>query len=131
MRLPVFAVLSLLVMSCGGDRAKKIDEATTGLVAVDGGVKMKQVRIHAIVRGQVQGVGFRASTEDEAARLGLVGWVRNLPDGTVELEAEGPKDRVDALVAWCHHGPSTARVTAVDVEPRDPLGTEQSFDLRY
>jgi acylphosphatase len=68
------------------------------------------------VRGRVQGVGFRASTAHEARRLGLSGWVRNLPDGTVEVAARGEAAAVDALIGWLAQGPRGARVTGVDVE---------------
>lgn len=72
---------------------------------------MEQVRLR--ISGRVQGVYYRASTEAAARRLGLVGWVRNLPDGGVELLAEGRRDALEALVAWCHVGPPRARVDAV------------------
>jgi acylphosphatase len=68
------------------------------------------------VRGRVQGVGYRASAAYEARRLGLAGWVRNLPDGTVEAAARGDGAAVDAFVAWLAEGPRGARVTGVDVE---------------
>jgi acylphosphatase len=73
-------------------------------------------RIRAVVRGRVQGVGYRAATAHEARRLGLAGWVENQPDGAVALEAAGPADRVAALVAWCGRGPPLARVAAVEVD---------------
>ncbi|HSD90984.1 MAG TPA: acylphosphatase [Kofleriaceae bacterium] len=88
-------------------------------------------RIRAIVSGRVQGVSYRAATASKARQLGLVGWVRNLPDGNVELEAEGPADQVNALVAWCRQGPPAARVTDVAVEQRSPTGGERSFDVTY
>jgi acylphosphatase len=87
----------------------------------------------------VQGVGFRASAAHEARRLGLSGWVRNLPDGTVELEARGAPAAVDALVAWLGHGPRGARVTGVDAheapgadEIQDRLGGNDGdgFEIR-
>jgi acylphosphatase len=87
-------------------------------------------RIRAIVSGRVQGVSYRASTEAKARQLGLAGWVRNLPDGRVELEAEGPPEQVAALVTWCHHGPPSARVDQVAVEELAPKGDED-FDVRY
>ena len=80
--------------------------------------------------GRVQGVSYRASTASEARRLGLVGWVRNRSDGSVELEAEGPEDRVAALLAWCEHGPPDARVARVDVEERVPMGEDAAFLVR-
>lgn len=86
-------------------------------------------RIHAIVSGRVQGVSYRASTAHEARRLGLVGWVRNLPDGSVELEAEGPSDLVDQLLTWCHAGPPAARVMNVLVEEREATGADQAFAI--
>jgi acylphosphatase len=70
--------------------------------------------VRAVVRGRVQGVGFRASAADEARRLGVEGWIRNLPDGSVELEARGAPAAVEALVSWLSHGPRGARVTGVD-----------------
>jgi acylphosphatase len=84
-------------------------------------------RIRAIVSGRVQGVSYRASTRVEARRLGLVGWVKNLPGGTVELEAEGPEDAIAALLAWCEHGPPAAHVVSVAVEERAPTGGERDF----
>ena len=95
---------------------------------------MEKLRVRAVVRGRVQGVGYRASTQHEGARLGLAGWVRNLPDGSVELEAEGPRAALEALLAWCAVGPLGARV--VGVEPRWLAQDESSevgpgFVVRY
>jgi acylphosphatase len=73
-------------------------------------------RIALIIKGRVQGVGFRYSAMDEAVRLGLTGWVRNTHDGHVELVAEGARDQLHRLVAWSHAGPRGALVT--DVEQR-------------
>ena len=87
-------------------------------------------RIRAIVSGRVQGVSYRASTAAKARQLGLAGWVKNLPNGSVELEAEGSPDQVAALVTWCHHGPPSARVDQVAVEELAPTG-ETDFDVRY
>ena len=87
-------------------------------------------RIRAIVSGRVQGVSYRASTAAKARQLGLVGWVRNLRDGSVELEAEGRAEVVAALLTWCHQGPPAARVDSVAVEELPPSGGA-SFDIRY
>ncbi len=88
-------------------------------------------RIRAIVSGRVQGVSYRASTRAEARQLGLAGWVKNRDDGSVELEAEGPDDKVEALVQWCQHGPPAAHVTRVAVDELTPSGTDAGFDVTY
>ena len=69
---------------------------------------------HFRIRGQVQGVGFRYSTRQEAQRLGLSGWVRNCPDYTVEVTATGKNDLLDAFEQWLHLGPPGARVQQVE-----------------
>jgi acylphosphatase len=80
------------------------------------------VRVRAVVTGQVQGVWYREGCRREAERLGVTGWVRNSPDGSVELEAEGPRPAVDALLGWARRGPSRARVAAVTVTDLRPEG---------
>lgn len=74
---------------------------------------MKRVRV--VVSGRVQGVGFRYACEDAAHEHGIVGWVRNLPDGRVEAEFEGRDADVDAQVNWCRQGPPMAWVDSVEV----------------
>ena len=79
------------------------------------------VRRRVVVEGLVQGVGYRASCARRARAAGLRGMVHNLPDGRVEAVFEGPPESVDALVAWCEHGPASAhvhRVRVVDEQPR-------------
>lgn len=88
---------------------------------------MAQKRIHLLIRGRVTGVYFRASAVREAKRLGLTGWVKNKPDGTVELVAEGEEDQVKDLLAWAQHGPSTARVDRVDTRWRSYTGEFAAF----
>ena len=85
------------------------------------------VRARIVVAGRVQGVWFRGSMQDEAERLDVVGWVRNRPDGTVEAEAEGAREAVDALIDWARHGPRGAHVTDVDVEWVPPRGERGRF----
>ncbi len=69
--------------------------------------------LHVTISGRVQGVGFRYATHDAAFRLGLAGWVRNLPDGRVEAFFEGPRQDLESMLAWCNHGPRMADVTDV------------------
>ncbi|RPD46987.1 acylphosphatase [Hymenobacter sediminis] len=69
-----------------------------------------------LVQGHVQGVFYRQSTQQEARRLGLVGTVRNNPDGTVTVEAEGTPEALSALETWCRKGPPAARVKSVEVQ---------------
>ncbi len=73
------------------------------------------VRAHIRITGRVQGVFFRQTTAREADLIGVTGWVRNLPNGDVEAVVEGDSERVDRLIAWCHHGPPAARVDGVSV----------------
>jgi acylphosphatase len=87
-------------------------------------------RLRAVVSGRVQGVGFRASAEHEARRLGLAGWVRNQHDGGVELEAEGSEAALERLLAFLRQGPRMARVDAVDVQWLPAAGLPQPFQVR-
>lgn len=76
-----------------------------------------QQGLHCVVSGRVQGVCFRAETEAQARRLGLTGWVRNLPDGRVEVQAFGPAQALDELRTWLKKGPPMAHVLKLDCEP--------------
>jgi acylphosphatase len=82
------------------------------------------------VTGRVQGVAFRWEAQREAERLGIVGWVRNEPDGSVAALAEGDEAAVDAWVAWCRTGPSYARVRDVAVLPASTTGAG-SFEITF
>ena len=86
--------------------------------------------VQARVTGRVQGVSFRWYTQEQARGLGVTGWVRNEPDGSVLVHAEGADDAVDALVMWCRTGPSMARVTDVAVREAAEEGAT-SFETRY
>lgn len=70
--------------------------------------------VHALISGRVQQVGFRQSARAKARSLGLVGWVRNLSDGRVELIAQGNPEDVDELITWAWTGPTAARVTGIE-----------------
>lgn len=82
------------------------------------------------VSGRVQGVGFRVSAEWQARKLRLVGWVRNLPDGRVEVFAQGPPDRIDDFARWLEVGPPAARPDAVHLTPVPPDPALTSFRVR-
>ena len=79
--------------------------------------------------GRVQGGSFRYYAEREATRIGLGGWVRNEPDGSVAAHVEGDPGAVDGFVRWCHEGPRLARVERVDVRCSDDEG-RTSFGVR-
>jgi len=86
--------------------------------------------VRAVVRGRVQGVWYRAHTEKRARELGVVGYVRNLPDGSVEIVAEGRPSLVDSLLEWTWEGSPHCNVTAVEVEEQAVVPFT-SFDTRY
>jgi acylphosphatase len=92
------------------------------------GVMAKAVTVK--VTGRVQGVSFRWYAVQEAQRLGVTGWVRNEPDGSVGAHVEGEDDSVDAMVAWCRRGPSYASVRDVAVSEAQPAGAKR-FEIRY
>jgi acylphosphatase len=87
------------------------------------------VRARLFIRGRVQGVAFRAYTEEEARSRGIDGWVRNLADGRVEVLTEGPRPEVEGLIAWCRHGPRHARVDGVEVQWEEPGGDLKGFRI--
>jgi acylphosphatase len=88
---------------------------------------MTHERVEVYVGGRVQGVFYRASAREEAQRLGVLGEVRNLPDGRVEVIAEGPRDRLEQLVAWCRRGPPAAEVADVAVRWSAATGGYTAF----
>jgi len=90
-----------------------------------------QRRAHLFISGRVQGIFYRANAHDAARRLGLTGWVRNLPDGRVEAVVEGEEGKIKELIAWCHQGPPRAVVRSVEVEWEDYQGEFTDFEIRY
>ena len=89
-----------------------------------------RVRAHVFVAGLVQGVNFRWYTTEQARRLGLGGWVRNLGDGRVEVVLEGAEPMVKEMIEWLGRGPRHARVAGVDVEWEEPEGLFE-FDFEF
>lgn len=92
---------------------------------------MELKSFHAIVTGRVQGVNFRESTRQKAAKLGVSGWVRNLVDGSVEVYCAGEDQAVEKLKSWLHGGPSYARVDRVDFQDVTDGEVVDSFVVRY
>jgi acylphosphatase len=88
------------------------------------------VRVRAIVEGRVQGVFYRDGCRREATRLGVRGSVRNRADGSVEVVAEGQRERVEDLLTWCRQGPPQARVTGISVTDEVPAA-DRSFRIDY
>jgi acylphosphatase len=90
-----------------------------------------KVRAHVLISGRVQGVFFRSETKYEAQKLGVKGWVRNLPDGTVEAVFEGEQENVKELIKFCKQGPLGARVTGIDVVWENYTGEFKDFEIRH
>jgi acylphosphatase len=95
------------------------------------GVPMEKVKVRVRMEGLVQGVNYRYSTRQKALELGVNGWVRNLGDGSVECLLEGERDKVEALIRWCHHGPPGARVEKVTTHWEEYRGDLQGFSITY
>lgn len=89
------------------------------------------IHLSARVHGRVQGVGFRYQARSQARRLELGGYVRNKFDGTVEVEAEGPRERVEQFRRWLEKGPPGARVTKVDAHERPAQGVYAGFSVEF
>lgn len=91
---------------------------------------MARVRKHAIIKGIVQGVWFRATTQEQALANHVTGWVKNTNDGNVEAVFEGEADDVEKVIQWCHQGPSGAHVTNVEVETEEYNGEYPTFTIK-
>ncbi|SLM30555.1 Acylphosphatase [Desulfamplus magnetovallimortis] len=91
----------------------------------------KKKRVHLIINGMVQGVCFRMETQRTAKSEGVFGWVRNLSNGDVEALLEGDEDAVNAVIQWCHQGPSFSRVDEVIIEDQEYQGEFQDFKITY
>jgi acylphosphatase len=94
-------------------------------------VVMEKVRVRVIVEGRVQGVYFRAHTQESAFSLGLKGWVRNRRDASVEAVFEGDRDKVEEMIRWCRRGPSQAKVTGVHSTWEEYTGEFKDFSITY
>lgn len=91
----------------------------------------EQTAYHVVVHGRVQGVGFRYTAQSKAVRLGLKGWIRNCPDGTVESHFEGSREQTGKFLLWLKHGPPGSRVLRIDKKSTNPQGCYKSFNISY
>lgn len=89
------------------------------------------IRVHLTITGKVQGVFFRAHAQKKAEEFGVTGWVANQGDGTVTIVAEGPENKINNFVDWCHSGPSTSEVESIKVEKVEYMGEFCDFNIRY
>jgi acylphosphatase len=87
-------------------------------------------RVHIFISGRVQGVFFRAYTQDQAKRLNLYGWVRNTQDGRVEAVFEGGKKQLEEIIKWCRQGSPQSKVASVEVFWEEPEELKE-FELKY
>jgi len=90
----------------------------------------EKIRYKIMVRGRVQGVGFRWSAVREAQNRGITGYVKNLLDGNVYIEAEGSEEQLNAFVEWCRKGPGLCFVESVTTIPLPPLNSKE-FRIEY
>ena len=88
------------------------------------------VQVHLTISGTVQGVFYRASCQEAAQRSGLTGWVRNLATGQVEILAQGEKEKIEKLIAWCKNGPPGATVSNVSIQWEKHLEILSGFQIR-
>ncbi len=102
-----------------------------GIIARVDAAEGINIRLHAVVSGRVQGVSFRYYAQIRADELGVVGWVRNRPDGTVEVTAEGTRGAVDRLLGFLQAGPPAAAVAHVEAAWLEPTGEFTGFSVRY
>jgi len=86
---------------------------------------------HLFIKGKVQGVFFRASTQQKAQKLNLTGWVKNLPNGQVEVVAEGNSRNLKTFLKWIQKGPQLAHITSIDIYWEKPLNKFNSFSIKY
>jgi acylphosphatase len=92
---------------------------------------MSKGRVHLKIHGKVQGVFFRATAKEKAQELELVGWVRNNPEGSVEIIAEGDREDLESYIAWCNSGPRNSRVDNVSVEWGNYEEEFENFKIEY
>lgn len=88
-------------------------------------------RVHVLIKGLVQGVFFRQTTQEMADILGLKGWVRNTEDGKVEAVFEGEREKIEKILEWAKKGPPLAKVEGIEVKWEEYKGEFKDFEIRY
>ncbi len=106
------------------------DRKPAGRRARERGPQERLLRARVVVTGRVQGVYYRAHARDKAARLGVTGWIRNLPDGSVEAVFEGNEPALRAMLEWCQRGSPQAQVTGTTVTWEPHTGAYDRFSVR-
>ncbi len=91
---------------------------------------IKQVRTRILIEGRVHGMNFRYNTQQQANKLGLVGFVRNLSDGRIEIDVQGPEDQVEKLLAWCQEEPHGKQIKSILFRHDDPTERYTDFVVR-
>lgn len=87
--------------------------------------------IHLVIKGRVQRVFYRSKACKKAIELGLFGWIKNNDDGTVELVARGPTEKLEEFIEWCKEGPELAKVKDIQIEKRAATEVNDSFEIKY
>ncbi len=90
-----------------------------------------KTQVKVVISGKVQGVFYRAHTQNTADRLGIKGYVKNLANGSVEAVFEGDQPAIDQMINWCHKGPEMSRVENVQTQEIKPLTNFKIFEIRY
>lgn len=90
----------------------------------------KQVRIRILIEGRLQGMNFRYHTQQQAEKLGLVGFVRNLSDGRIEIDAQGEEDKIEQMLAWCQEGPQNTQIKSILFRYDEPVERHTDFVVR-
>jgi acylphosphatase len=93
-------------------------------------MSIKEVRVRILVEGRLHGTNFRYQTQQQARKLGLVGFVRNLSDGRIEIEVQGRKDKVSQILEWCQQEPQSVHIKNILFRYDDPLERHAEFVVR-
>jgi len=86
---------------------------------------------HLKIFGEVQGVFYRANSQERAEELGLVGWVKNLGDGSVEIVVQGEEEMINEMISWCYEGPTGSAVEDIHVKWEEVMENFNGFEIRY